>query len=261
MEIKAFVLARPRFEPAYQAFLDDFLPEGERGWRQSEEATPAERLVEFAGRVCYMSFGPRQSPTTNAEYIRKLVRNGHDSVLEHAVWTVVLSGVSRALTHQFVRHRIGFSYSQLSQQYHDESEARFVRPAVLERFPELGELWDLAMNNSQSAYRRILSKLNAAPDETLSRDKREAIRAMRSAARSVLPNATETVLVTTFNARSLRHFLQIRGSTMGDSEMRCVSAALLAAVRADGPALFFDFAIEDAADGLPIVIHRPMAEA
>jgi thymidylate synthase (FAD) len=258
MSVKVYILARPQFEESHQRFLDDFLPEGERTWRELEEATPAERLVEFAGRVCYMSFGPWQSSASNADYIRKLIRNKHASVLEHAVWTVLLSGVSRAFTHQLVRHRIGFSYSQLSQQYHDESSARFVRPGELAQFPALAQIWDKAMSESQLAYRQILAGLHRPGGEPPSKDRREAVRAMRSAARSVLPNSTETVIVTTFNARSLRHFLTVRGSIVGDAEMRCVSAALLEAIRPEGPAFFIDFSIEYPADGLPLVVHNQM---
>jgi thymidylate synthase (FAD) len=259
MSVKTYILARPQFEPAYQDFLSDFLPKGENTWHQREGTTSAERLVEFAGRVCYMSFGPRQSPASNAAYIRKLIRNQHDSVLEHAVWTVLLSGVSRAFTHQLVRHRIGFSYSQLSQQYHDESNITFVPPAGLEQFPALVKIWNDSVTESQQAYRHILAGLNSSTAKALSENKREGIRATRSLARSVLPNASETVIVTTFNARSLRHFLKTRGNIVGDYEMRSVSAALLNALRPDGPAFFFDFAIEYPEDGLPLVVHNPAA--
>jgi thymidylate synthase (FAD) len=255
MNVKVYILARPHFDESYRTFLREFLPSGEDIWRESDESTPAERLVEFAGRICYMSFGPRQSPSTNAEYIRKLIRNGHDSVLEHAVWTVLLSGISRAFSHQLVRHRVGFSYSQLSQQYHDESATRFLRPAELAQFPDLAEIWDRAVVGSQTAYREILAGL-AAKNEHLN-DRREAVRATRSAARSVLPNSTETVVVTTFNARSLRHFLRVRGNIVGDSEMRCVSAALLEAIGPEGPSLFFDFSIQHPPDGFPLVVPAP----
>jgi thymidylate synthase (FAD) len=254
MHPKVYVLSRPRFEEAYDDFLNDFLPSNERAWRKDQVSTPAERLVEFAGRTCYMSFGSRQSPLTNADYIKKLIHNEHHSVLEHAVWTILLSGISRSFTHQLVRHRVGFSYSQLSQQYHDESDARFVRPENLDQFPAIAQVWAEAVKGSQSAYRRILAELNESAEASANR--RESIRAMRSAARSVLPNATETAIVVTLNARSCRHFLATRGNIIGDLEMRCVSAAILEAVRPDGPALFFDFSVEYPPDGLPLVVQR-----
>jgi thymidylate synthase (FAD) len=255
MTAKVYVLARPEFGTAYQDFLQEFLPADQQQWRERDDATAAERLVEFAGRVCYMSFGSRQSPGTNAEYIRKLIHNGHESVLEHASWTVLVSGVSRAFTHQLVRHRAGFSFSQLSQQYHDESEARFVRPAGLDQDPELAKVWDQAMSEAQHTYRRILTGLTAPTERPLSAARREKLRAMRSTARSVLPNATETVIAVTANARAFRNLLKSRGNIVGDAEMRCFSAALLEALRPEAPSLFFDFSIQSAPDGLPLVIH------
>jgi thymidylate synthase (FAD) len=82
---------------------------------------------------------------------------------------------------------------------------------------------------------------------------------LRSAARSVLPNASETVIVATINARALRHFLKVRGGIVGDAEMRSVSAALLETLRPEGPALFFDFQVEYPEDGLPLVVHKSTA--
>jgi thymidylate synthase (FAD) len=258
MSVNIYLLARPTFDGSHQAFLDEFLPAGDNQWQEDSGPTAAERLIEFAGRVCYMSFGSHQAPGTNADYIRKLIRNQHESVLEHAAWTVLISGVSRAFTHQLVRHRVGFAFSQLSQQYHDESDIRFVRPAGIDRDHELAQVWDDAMRQSQQAYRSIVAKLNAQEARPAFESPREAIRAMRSAARSVLPNASETVVVATINARALRHFLKVRGSIVGDPEMRCVSAALLEVIRPEGPSLFSDFLIERSPDGLPLVVHRPL---
>lgn len=256
MSVKIYLLARPQFDAAYQTFLDDFLPRDKR-WKESAGPTPAERLVEFAGRVCYMSFGSHQAPGTNADYIQKLIRNEHESVLEHAAWTVLISGISRAFTHQLVRHRVGFAFSQLSQQYHDESDVGFVRPPGIDQNPELARVWDEAMQQCQMAYRKIIDQLGIETENPLFEPPREAVRAMRSAARSVLPNASETVVVATINARALRHFFKVRGSIVGDPEMRSVSAALLEAIRPEGPALFSDFTIEYPSDGLPLVVHRP----
>lgn len=109
----------------------------------SDTDVPAQAIAEFAGRICYLSFGPdaglegghRLIPgrTTNQEYLTNILRTGHGSVLEHAVWTFLFEGVSRALTHELVRHR-HFSYSQLSQRYVDESDVAFVlRPRFRRR--------------------------------------------------------------------------------------------------------------------------------
>jgi thymidylate synthase (FAD) len=247
---RIYLLARPQFTGAHEALLRDILPPGEAIWHEREGVTPAERLVEFAGRVCYLSFGNAQSGRTNAEYIGNLLRNGHDSVLEHAAWTFALSGVSRAFTHQLVRHRIGFSFSQLSQQYHDETEAKFVRPAEIAGVPASLAIWERTVAQIQAAYRELAAELRRAEGEE---PDREARRALRSAARSILPNATETVIVVTANARAVRHFLSLRGAIQGDSEMRSVSALLLDALRPEAPALFADFVTDYPEDGLPLV--------
>lgn len=249
------LLARPVFGEAHRAFLRAHLPPEDAYWQEDSNATDAERLVEFAGRVCYLSFGRHQSSRTNAEYIANLIRRGHDSVLEHAAWTFVLAGVSRAFTHQLVRHRVGFSYSQLSQQYHDERAATMVRPAEIDRSPRAAAAWDAAIATTQSAYATIASELGLDKPGSLPAETR---RALRSAARSVLPNAVESLVVVTANARAIRHFLRLRGGIEGDPEMRLVAAALLNTLRPEGPALFADFVVSNPGDNLPLVSQVPL---
>jgi thymidylate synthase (FAD) len=253
---RLYLIGRPQFDRRYQEFLNDFLPKEDATWRRDENATPAEQAVEFAGRVCYMSFGSSQSIRTNKEYIENLIHHGHESVLEHAVWTIVIACVSRAFTHQLVRHRVGFAFSQLSQQYHDESNSRFVQPPEIDQVPEVAAVWEEAIRNAQSSYKSVLKKLESASSKSAG-NRKESSRALRSAARSLLPNATEAAIVVTANARALRHFLKIRGDIVGDIEMRRVAAALLELIRPEGPALFSDFNISYLADGSPIVVHKP----
>src|SRR5688500_20413118 len=110
------VLARPSVtEPAH-------LPVSWLG-----EGSDGERLAEFAGRLCYMSQRNPASRTTR-DYLENIKKQGHGSVLEHASYSLLLEGVSRSLTHELVRHRAGFAYSQLSQRYVDASVAAFVVP-------------------------------------------------------------------------------------------------------------------------------------
>src|SRR6185312_1083635 len=181
MNPKLYVLSRPNFEEeGWRRFL------GERDlppWIENEPGTPAERLIEFAGRICYMSFGRRQFRKTSGVYIANLIASGHESVLEHANWSFLLADVSRAFTHQLVRHRVGFSFSQLSQQYHDETAAEFVEPPGLSA-PAL-HAWREAMEAARRAYRTILEQAGLADAS----QGKETNRALRSAARSVLPNA------------------------------------------------------------------------
>lgn len=249
MSPRLYLVARPSLVPAE---VKRFLEDESTAWRTSSEATEAESLVELTGRICYMSFGHRQSPKTNADYIAHLVRQGHESVLEHATWTFIIAGVSRAFTHQLVRHRAGFSFSQLSQQYSDQGEAGFVKPTVIAADAELSRMWDDAMVESRAAYRRLRDGL--AGDSTATSGDRERQRAVRSAARSVMPTATETTIAVTANGRALRHFLAVRGAIVGDEEMRAVSAALLTILELEAPSLVADFELRRLDDGSPVVV-------
>lgn len=253
-----FLIARPAFD--VDAFLR-FLATESLSWRRAETATASEELVEAAGRVCYMSFGKKQSPRTNREFVENLIRMGHESVLEHVSWTFLITGVSRAFTHQLVRHRVGFAFSQLSQQYHDESEATFVMPPHIAENPKVREAWQGAIQATKRAYTLIANLLGDAVKEHPDQDKKEINRAVRSAARSVLPNATETKIVITANARALRHFFRVRGAIAGDIEMRQVASELLESLRSEAPSLFFDFEIRRLPDGSPIIEHRAINDA
>jgi thymidylate synthase (FAD) len=240
-----FVLARSELsssvEPLYSYFgTTDIAP---------TSTTSSERVVEIAGRTCYLSFAnPSGKSTTH--YIEHLIRQGHESVLEHVTWTFVLVGISRAFTHQLVRHRVGFAYSQLSQQYVDHRSIRFVIPAELLTNPELLLPWKTTVLAQRESYISLIEALNSTPKPLRTR---EQIRSTRSAARSVLPNCVEAVIAVTGNARAWRHFLEVRGSTEGDIEMRRVCALLLSTLKAEAPSIFFDFEQETLEDGWPTV--------
>src|SRR5579872_3130893 len=105
---RIYLISRPTFD--FHS-LSEFLELEGVSWRRTEGSTSAEEVIEVSGRVCYMSFGRKQSPRTTPEYIGNLVEMGHESVLEHACWTFLVTGVSRAFSHQLVRHRVGFSFS------------------------------------------------------------------------------------------------------------------------------------------------------
>jgi thymidylate synthase (FAD) len=252
MSIRIFKLSAPQFN--VESFLEFLRLEGQT-WNRTTTATEPEELVEAAGRICYMSFGEKQSPRSNGEYIRNLIVQGHESVLEHVSWSFLLVGVSRAFTHQLVRHRIGFSFSQLSQQYHEETEAEFVESAHLRASPHALEAWREAVQASKDAYKIILEALDSSENGSrVELQKKELKRAIRSAARSVLPNATETKIIVTANARALRHFFKVRGSIPGDVEMREVASAMFDLVRKDAPALFSDFTLNELADKTPVLV-------
>lgn len=258
--MKVYLVATPKFEiDQVLTFLrersdTDSACDGDNEWRRSANATQAEELVEAAGRICYMSFGSRQSGRTNDVYIRRLIEMGHESVLEHVAWTFLIADVSRALTHQLVRHRVGFAFSQLSQQYHEESDADFVEPPILKQLPDAHKAWCHAVGVAKEAYRQILQELSRTDLNSLPElDNKEVNRAARSAARSVLPNAAATTIMVTVNGRALRHFLAVRGSIPGDEEMRRLAAELFKKVKEQAPAIVSDFKLDVFSDGSPVV--------
>jgi thymidylate synthase (FAD) len=230
------------------AVLDRFLGDHGVSW-ESDSEIASEVLTETAGRVCYMSFA-RPRPGGNAAYLQHIKEVGHGSVLEHAVWSMVITGVSRSCTHELVRHRAGWAYSQLSQRYVDESVAEYVEPDIIAGDPELHAIWLEAVKHSHDAYMKLAEKLNtkladpqAAAAAMLPPDADRTTRrkTARQAARSVLPNATETKIFVTANARALRHFLEQRGSAFAEPEIRKLAAAILDILQKDAPNLFGDY--------------------
>src|SRR6266581_332460 len=139
------------------AELDRFLADHGVAW-DSDTEVAGEYLAEVAGRVCYMSFA-KPRPGGNQAYIHHILEVGHGSVLEHAVWNFLFTGVSRSLTHELIRHRAGFGYSQLSQRYVDESVAEYVEPDCIAANPELHQLWLEAIATTHQAYMKLTEKL------------------------------------------------------------------------------------------------------
>jgi len=251
-EPRLYVLSRPTLD---NNELAKFYRDEAVKWNRTSEATEAEEIIEFAGRICYMSFGEQQYPRSNHAYIKNLIDQTHESVLEHASWTFLLTGVSRAFTHQMVRHRVGFSFSQLSQQYHDEKSAKFVAPEEVKANAAAMDLWLQLIEELQRGYESITKELECENKDrrTLSKEVRRSI---RSAARSILPNATETKIVFSANGRALRHFLEVRGGIIGDLEMRRVSALLYSRLQREAPALLCDFEMITYEDGYPLILRQ-----
>ena len=223
--------------------IAQFLQDEERSW-QTDTEVGAEKLAELAGRVCYMSYG--RGRRTNADFLSHIVEVGHGSVLEHGVWSFLITGVSRSFTHELVRHR-HFSYSQLSQRYVDESDSAFVEPDVIATDPELHAAWTEAVNAARLGYDRLVAGLEARFTDIEDRTLRRKM--ARQAARSVLPNATETKIFFTGNARALRHFIELRGSEHADAEIRKVAVAILRLMQVEAPNMFADYTLVPLPDG------------
>jgi thymidylate synthase (FAD) len=236
--------------------VNQFLSDHGVSW-ESDSEVAAEVLTETAGRVCYMSFA-KPRPGGNAAYLGHIKEVGHGSVLEHAVWNLLVTGISRSCSHELVRHRAGWGYSQLSQRYVDESVAEYVEPDIIANDPELHALWLDAVGRAHAAYVKLVEKLNAklADAQTATAamlppdaDKTTRRKTARQAARSVLPNATETKIFVTANARALRHFLEQRGSSHAEPEIRKLACKFLDVLQKDAPNLFSDYERKPLPDG------------
>ncbi|MGC7100069.1 FAD-dependent thymidylate synthase [Amycolatopsis lurida] len=231
----------------------EFLPPDDVPW--STDADGGQALAEFAGRACYQSWQkPNPKTATNAGYLDHIIEVGHLSVLEHGSVTFYLTGISRSLTHELIRHR-HFSYSQLSQRYVPEA---FVAPDVIAEDPELHQKFADAAQASLDAYNELLAGLEAkfadSPSATLRRKQ------ARQAARAVLPNATETRIVVTGNYRAWRHFVGMRATEHADVEIRGLAVECLRQLQKAAGNVFADFTISRLPDGTEIATSPKVLE-
>ena len=244
-EPRVTLIARPQFlEPAHLAVH----------W--TDQASDGERLAEYAGRICYMS---QHNPAgrSTAEYLENIKKQGHGSVLEHAVYVLLLEGISRSCSHELVRHRAGFGYSQLSQRYVDESNAAFVMPPAVVGDAQLESEWQQQVMAAQAAYVHAVERLMERYAWVA--DKVHRRKMAREAARSVLPNATEVKIVVSGNARAWRTMLELRTGEGAELEIRGAAVRMLRALRDEAPALFSDFEIyraEDGHDAARVTYHK-----
>jgi thymidylate synthase (FAD) len=196
---------------------DEWMP---ADWKTSD----LDSLAEFAGRACYQSFDkPNPKTRENDDYLANILLQNHESVLEHASVTFYVTGVSRALTHELVRHR-HLSFSQLSQRYVDESDAELVVPPALDNDED--RHWISAGYMGRDAYSVIVDVLT---DRGVPRKK------AREAARAVLPNCTETKIVVTGNLRAWRDVLKKRWHVAADAEIQQFAGVVLAHLRDIAP--------------------------
>src|SRR3954468_4450092 len=220
------------------------------------DSSDGERLAEFAGRLCYMSQHNPAGRSTR-DYLENIKKQGHGSVLEHANYSLLFEGVSRSLTHELVRHRAGFAYSQLSQRYVDESEASFVVPPAIAGDEALEGAWRTQIESAQSTYVALVAQLMERYGWVADRVHRRKM--AREAARGVLPNSTETKIVVTGNARAWRTMLELRSSEGAELEIRRLAVAVLRVLQQEAPGFFSDFEIyvaDDRREAARISYHK-----
>lgn len=225
------VLSRPLFlNPEHYPFI-------------ASNESAGQDLTEFAGRLCYMSFGDGEinghktvaGRSNTRAYFENIKKQKHGSVMEHANYSLLIEGVSRSLTHELVRHRAGFAYSQLSQRFVEPENIAFVLPPaipLIQGDPNF-DRWKNSCLEAELAYADLYDQMNKLRSI-------ETKKQLREACRSVLPNSTETKIVVTANVRAWRHFLTKRGALGADAEIRRLALAVLIALKAEAPFLFDD---------------------
>jgi thymidylate synthase (FAD) len=187
-----------------------------------------ERAIAAAARLCYAPIGAAEllehmSEDAVRRVLKTVITSGHTSTLEHASYTFAIDGVSRAMTHQLVRHRLA-SYNQQSQRYVSyDSEPTFVVPPSVASDPAARGLFDDACEAAFVAYRALLDAGVPAED-----------------ARYLLPNAMETKIVVTMNVRELLHFFELRCCKRAQWEIREVALEMLRLAEPTAPYIFMD---------------------
>lgn len=187
-----------------------------------------ERAVATAARLCYAPVGASELLETMTDeraqkVLETIMKSGHFSTLEHASYTFAIDGVSRALTHQLVRHRMA-SFNQQSQRYVKSDESlEFIKPDTIASNPEQSEIFDKAVQAAMDAYRALTEAGVPAED-----------------ARYLLPNAAETKIVVTMNIRELLHFFEVRCCNRAQWEIQDLALKMLDLVRPTAPFIFLD---------------------
>lgn len=185
-----------------------------------------EKLIESAGRTCYLSFD-KKTADSEKRFIQNIIKAGHTSVLEHGYATFRISGISRACTHQLVRHRL-CSFSQKSQRYVDEKNFHYVTPEKIEKNAEAGKIYSEFMETSRQVYKKLQEL--GVPNED---------------ARYVLPNAVCSEIVVSANFRELRHIFKLRGSRRAQLEIRKLCIEMLRILKEKAPTVFADCEINE----------------
>lgn len=187
-----------------------------------------ERAMATAARLCYAPVGASELMETMSDervhsVLATIMRSGHFSTLEHASYTFAVDGVSRALTHQLVRHRLA-SFNQQSQRYVKFADGlEVIKPASVAANEEADRIFEAAVEASKDAYVKLMDLGIPAED-----------------ARYLLPNAAETKIVITMNVRELLHFFEVRCCNRAQWEIRELAWRMLELVRPTAPFVFLD---------------------
>ena len=192
-----------------------------------------EEVVAMAAKLCYSpanveDLKDRIEAKDQTAFVEKLAAVGHLSPIEHITFTFGVEGISRACSHQLVRHRLA-SYSQQSQRYVREEQFDYIIPPSIKQDPESVQAFERFMADAQERYTAILKRLEA---------RGIAGEAGNQDARYLLPNAAETKIIITMNARELLHFFRVRCCNRAQWEIRAMAEQMLERVRGAAPTIF-----------------------
>jgi thymidylate synthase (FAD) len=255
-----FLIARPSIEvEGMRGYLRDVGGEawlerrlGEAGG-DGEGLNGGELLVEFGGRACYRSWEPGLNPnvkqvrTNQREYFANILHLAHGSVLEHANYSFALRNVSRAFTHELVRHRAGSAFSQESLRYVRLTDIGFRVPPALEPVREQV----LSIVEQLEEFQLSAAKALGIDEEGVPFHVKKEV---TSALRRLAPIGLSTDIVWTANARTLRHVIEMRTAEGAEEELRSVFDRIAEIMQAETPGLFQDFVRQD--DGSWVPEHR-----
>jgi thymidylate synthase (FAD) len=233
------------FDPGLE--FDDYLSD-------PDKLESGAQLIKFGGQACYASFSPKRSKNKDAQkYIDHIKESGHGSVLEHANYSLFFYGVSRSVTHELVRHRAGYAFSQLSQRYVSGKVLRFVERPEYQTDEVLHNWFVEDIDSAVEKYDRRAARLmerQTSGDTSLSADRKTDLRKkVNQSAREVLPNEVETFLLVTGNGRAWRHACEMRANEVADTGIRELFIRAFLCLRAVEPMLFNDYSIDALSDG------------
>lgn len=247
------LISMPVFVGDTRSFLTGFQNDFEGYYDDEITVEDADYLCKFAGQLCYLSFGPNGTKNKDtAKYMSHIRESGHGSVLEHANFSVLLYGVSRSFTHELVRHRVGFAYSQVSQRYVNGKLLRFVERPEFQKSSALHEAFERRIDAAASCYDQLAEQLLGTVNTT-DLSKTDARKAVNQAARAALPNETEAPILVTANVRSWRHFIEMRCAKPAEPEARIVAFKVLNVLKEQTSTLFADYEVCFDANDYPFV--------
>ena len=263
-------------EERLSEFLEPLFPDND--YFDDRPLDDGAKLIKFAGQLCYLSFGQQRSRNAQAaEYLRHVKEQAHGSLFQHVSYSLLFWGVSRAFTHELVRHGTGTGFSQVSQRYVAGKHLRFVE-SLATQFDETSrntfgasveeymlaeqritqgqlhqhfERWIDASKKEYERREQLLLRRSGIDYKTATTDQRKAV---RQEARRCLPNEAEAPILVTGNLRAWRHIVEQRDSVPADTEICRAIGAAFKALNEHEPLLWEDYTTEQKrADGLPTV--------